>query len=64
MHIRRGGRVETEGERRGGDQKSDERIKVTRAVTLIADAEKMERSRDRELAERADVVPGKPLRGV
>jgi|SRR5215467_11221009 len=55
LEVRRGEAVVQEGERRGGDQKSQE-IKVTQCVTSIPDAEKMERSRNRQLGRAAPQV--------
>jgi hypothetical protein len=54
LSIRRGERIAAEGERRGGDQKSAD-IKVSTVDTLIL-AERIERSKDRRLAEHADAV--------
>jgi hypothetical protein len=47
---RRGERIEDEGERRGGD------TKVTQRVTLMSDADKMQRSRDRAIANEPEAV--------
>ena len=50
MARRRGERVALEGERRGGD------TKVTQCVTLLSEASRKQRSRDRLVAEHPDVV--------